>query len=81
MPIVGSAFGDYVHGRAFATPVGRGETLRADIEFLNSPQWELHDRAADSVVFVIDAVHRDVHVAATRAIDPEYGNAVFRGVV
>ena len=68
MIVVGAALGDHVDGGAFGASIFGGKTLGADLELLHGFQRKLHDRPADGVVFVIDAVHGDVDVAATRPL-------------
>ena len=64
MILIGSGFGDDVECRAFAAAVLGGEAIGADSELFNGLKWELHDCAADSVVFVVDSVDGGVGVAS-----------------
>src|SRR5215469_115698 len=59
-----AGLGDDVDGCAFAAAVGGGIPLRGYVEFLDGGKRQLHDRAADSVVLVVDAVHCHVDVSA-----------------
>ena len=78
---VGALLGDHVDGGAFGAAVLGREALRADLEFLHGFQGKLHDRSADGVVLVVDAVDGDVDVAAAGAVDGENGVAVLGGIV
>src|SRR5581483_8435159 len=68
---VRSRFGNHVDGPAFRATVLRREALRADLELLHGFQRKLHDRSADGVVFVVNAVDCDINVASTFAVDGE----------
>ena len=71
MEISGAGFRNHINGSAFATTVHRREALRTYDELLNCFEWKLHHRATDGVVLVIDAINRDVNIAATRTINAE----------
>ena len=81
MVIVRALFRDHVDRCAFGTPVFGGEALRTDLKLLDRFEGQLHHGSAHCVVLVVDAVHRDVDIAAVFAVDGENRVAVFRGIV
>src|SRR5262249_54839261 len=66
--IIRSGFRDYVDGSSLRPAVDRREALGGHLEFLHGFRRKLHDRAANRVVFVVDSVDADIHVAAALAV-------------
>src|SRR5262249_16677273 len=79
--LVGSRLSDHIDGGAFAAPVGSGEALRADLEFFDCLQRQLHPRTAYGVVLVVDAVYCEVNVAPARSVDTKNRIPVLCGIV
>src|SRR5260370_12682487 len=74
---VGSTLGKHIYCGAFAAPIGGRKALRGNIEFFDGFERELHDRPADSAVFVVDSIDGDIHVAAARSIYGENADVSF----
>ena len=81
MKIAAACLGNNIYRGAFAASVDGGEALRADNKLLNRFQRKLHYRSADGVVFVVDAVDRNVHVATARPVDCKHRNAALGRII
>jgi hypothetical protein len=79
--IVGAGLGDDVECGTLTSSVCGREAVGADIELLHRFERQLHDGAADRIVFVVDAVYGGIGVASARTIDGIDGVAVLGGVV
>ena len=79
--VVGAGLGYDVDGRTFTAAVYRREPLRADIELEDGFKRELHNRAANRVVFVVNAVDRHVDVSSGGTVGGKHSDALLGGIV
>src|SRR5262249_15597684 len=78
---VGTGLGNHVDGSAGVASVDGREALRGNLEFLHGFGWHLHHRPADRIIFVVNTVNGDVHVASAVAIDGKDRVTVLGGIV
>src|SRR5438270_12717896 len=81
MEIVGARFGYHVDSGAGRTAIQSRKALRGNLEFLHGLGGKLHHGSTNGIVFVVNAVDSDIHVATAIAVHGKDRVAVLRRIV
>ena len=81
MEILATGLGDYIDGGSFAASIDCGKALGANYKLLYRFERKLHHGSTNSVVFIVDAIDRDVHVTSARSVNAEDRDAILGWIV